>query len=102
MSCIWWFFFFSSRRRHTRSYGDWSSDVCSSDLTGSRRGIEWPAAINHPETPPKPAIRNHDSSGKPEIHAVARPDGGGKATVADGRGDFGARSPPGTEGDSAI
>src|SRR5207248_4825518 len=25
--------FFSSRRRHTRSYGDWSSDVCSSDLT---------------------------------------------------------------------
>src|SRR5207248_5452922 len=24
-------FFFSSRRRHTRSYGDWSSDVCSSD-----------------------------------------------------------------------
>src|SRR5207248_5722919 len=25
-------YFFSSRRRHTRSYGDWSSDVCSSDL----------------------------------------------------------------------
>src|SRR5438094_1185527 len=25
-------FFFSRRRRHTRSYGDWSSDVCSSDL----------------------------------------------------------------------
>src|SRR5437867_10449770 len=25
-------FFFSSSRRHTRSYGDWSSDVCSSDL----------------------------------------------------------------------
>src|SRR5207248_3468275 len=24
--------FFSSRRRHTRSYGDWSSGVCSSDL----------------------------------------------------------------------
>src|SRR5207248_8138345 len=23
---------FASRRRHTRSYGDWSSDVCSSDL----------------------------------------------------------------------
>src|SRR5262252_10433363 len=27
------FFFFSSRRRHTRSLCDWSSDVCSSDLT---------------------------------------------------------------------
>src|SRR3989454_3130000 len=28
------FFFFSSRRRHTRLQGDWSSDVCSSDLAG--------------------------------------------------------------------
>src|SRR5256885_6396561 len=27
-----YFFFFSSRRRHTRLQGDWSSDVCSSDL----------------------------------------------------------------------
>src|SRR6266699_4359056 len=27
-------FFFSSRRRHTRCGRDWSSDVCSSDLTG--------------------------------------------------------------------
>src|ERR1039457_3766306 len=26
------FIFFSSRRRHTRLQGDWSSDVCSSDL----------------------------------------------------------------------
>src|SRR3712207_6361256 len=25
--------FFSSRRRHTRYWRDWSSDVCSSDLT---------------------------------------------------------------------
>src|SRR5437867_9168738 len=31
-------FFFSSRRRHTRSYGDWSSDVCSSDLDRCTRG----------------------------------------------------------------
>src|SRR5438094_7760701 len=30
-------FFFSSRRRHTRSYGDWSSDVCSSDLCFASR-----------------------------------------------------------------
>src|SRR5256885_10752314 len=28
----WFCFFFSSRRRHTRLQGDWSSDVCSSDL----------------------------------------------------------------------
>src|SRR5690348_11368037 len=31
-SCFVFFFFFSSRRRHTRWTGDWSSDVCSSDL----------------------------------------------------------------------
>src|SRR2546426_7616804 len=29
---VHFFFFFSSRRRHTRLQGDWSSDVCSSDL----------------------------------------------------------------------
>src|SRR5690348_18159925 len=29
---FFFFFFFSSRRRHTRWTGDWSSDVCSSDL----------------------------------------------------------------------
>src|SRR5688500_11129918 len=50
-------FFFSSRRRHTRLQGDWSSDVCSSDLaaqtewwyytghlrtdTGRKFGFEW-------------------------------------------------------------
>src|SRR6267154_3382521 len=32
-------FFFSSRRRHTRWTGDWSSDVCSSDLV-VRRQVE--------------------------------------------------------------
>src|SRR5256885_3792551 len=32
------FFFFSSRRRHTRLQGDWSSDVCSSDLSNARLG----------------------------------------------------------------
>ena len=30
-------FFFSSRRRHTRYIGDWSSDVCSSDLRERER-----------------------------------------------------------------
>src|SRR5256885_14223569 len=32
------FFFFSSRRRHTRLQGDWSSDVCSSDLYTAGEG----------------------------------------------------------------
>src|SRR5574340_1527350 len=39
MLLLLFFFFFSSRRRHTRSFGDWSSDVCSSDLRlGLRHG----------------------------------------------------------------
>src|SRR5947199_7371609 len=33
------FFFFSSRRRHTRCLSDWSSDVCSSDLSDARRKV---------------------------------------------------------------
>src|SRR5256885_9794024 len=33
-------FFFSSRRRHTRLQGDWSSDVCSSDLQREPRRLE--------------------------------------------------------------
>src|SRR5256885_5888856 len=33
-------FFFSSRRRHTRLQGDWSSDVCSSDLRHHPIGVE--------------------------------------------------------------
>src|SRR5256885_3078055 len=33
-------FFFSSRRRHTRLQGDWSSDVCSSDLLGRGRSSQ--------------------------------------------------------------
>src|SRR5438045_9328982 len=46
-------FFFSSRRRHTRCLSDWSSDVCSSDLSAyiDRRcpvagstTTTWPAA----------------------------------------------------------
>src|SRR2546422_7028323 len=36
------FFFFSSRRRHTRCSRDWSSDVCSSDLTfATPFGFSW-------------------------------------------------------------
>src|SRR5437879_13315737 len=49
------FFFFSSRRRHTRYIGDWSSDVCSSDLARPwsirgtpahhRPGTRWPRGM---------------------------------------------------------
>src|SRR5437867_13104709 len=42
-------FYFSSRRRHTRSYGDWSSDVCSSDLA-SVRGVRAKGGVIEVET----------------------------------------------------
>src|SRR5438093_9032772 len=32
-------FFFSSGRRHTRLVSDWSSDVCSSDLSATRLNL---------------------------------------------------------------
>src|SRR5256885_12305688 len=35
-----YYFFFSSRRRHTRLQGDWSSDVCSSDLDELGSGMK--------------------------------------------------------------
>src|SRR5437868_7331084 len=44
-------FFFSSRRRHTRSKRDWSSDVCSSDLSErcelGNAGLSKPEKIFH-------------------------------------------------------
>src|SRR5262245_62363922 len=47
----WWArscaFFFSSRRRHTRCLSDWSSDVCSSDLVGSRNEKPGKTGIAH-------------------------------------------------------
>src|SRR5437763_16922775 len=46
-------FFFSSRRRHTRYIGDWSSDVCSSDLRRRRRARRCStAARSSRRTPP--------------------------------------------------
>src|SRR6266581_2243564 len=64
-------FFFSSRRRHTRWTGDWSSDVCSSDLA--------PLAGVPPVPVPVPAWERPASgqppSGQPPLArpALARP-----------------------------
>src|SRR5437870_11321721 len=56
---MFFFFFFSSRRRHTRWPRDWSSDVCSSDLSSKRRdasstsltrsaaGLSWSWSSSH-------------------------------------------------------
>src|SRR5207248_4011378 len=42
-------FFLSGRGRHTRSYGDWSSDVCSSDLAHRRVEDHVVAVDVHPD-----------------------------------------------------
>src|SRR5437763_5871533 len=47
-SLLFFFFFFSSRRRHTRYIGDWSSDVCSSDLALMHLGVLAAAALTLP------------------------------------------------------
>src|SRR5205809_2946168 len=72
MIVFFFFFFFSSRRRHTRCSRDWSSDVCSSDLTGAafqaleRIGIR--AAVGkclmdaHPEGAPLELAESTDNA----------------------------------------
>src|SRR5437763_17009076 len=58
-------FFFSSRRRHTRYIGDWSSDVCSSDLRkpgGACRRRAGPRGRSEPR--PDPARTEERRVGK--------------------------------------
>src|SRR5690349_22783068 len=43
---FFFFFFFSSRRRHTRYLRDWSSDVCSSDLSADAAQLEAELRLN--------------------------------------------------------
>src|SRR5256885_5196335 len=52
----WRIFFFSSRRRHTILQGDWSSDVCSSDLSVLLSDLLAAPPIGSPEAKPRPAI----------------------------------------------
>src|SRR5207245_3475618 len=70
-------FFFSSRRRHTRCYRDWSSDVCSSDLSAfGPRVLRAPKALDRvrPELDEYFAGRRHafdlelDLRATPEFH----------------------------------
>src|SRR5256884_9602896 len=63
------FFFFSSRRRHTRCSRDWSSDVCSSDLSGLRRPWTWGAGRVWSQTTEPPL------NGSPDTALVRAPDG---------------------------
>src|SRR5437763_12118473 len=64
-------FFFSSRRRHTRYIGDWSSDVCSSDLM--RMEEFFPIAIISPAgIPGWPARLTTDADGRFRLTGVGQ------------------------------
>src|SRR5690348_17823458 len=74
---FYFFFFFSSRRRHTRWTGDWSSDVCSSDLEAAlqtatgREGLGVAAPLVVVE-----ALERHDAlAGDLRQRLLARHDG---------------------------
>src|SRR2546430_3609175 len=67
--------FFSSRRRHTRFDCDWSSDVCSSDLTTSALVSEpRPARIGAAFCPRYPDARSeeHTSELQSQSNLVCR------------------------------
>src|SRR5256885_3738302 len=64
-------FFFSSRRRHTRLQGDWSSDVCSSDL-------KFESTLSSLEPSKDPAVLGKGQQVFLQMCAPChRPDGGG-------------------------
>src|SRR5690606_39829833 len=48
------YFFFSSRRRHTRFSRDWSSDVCSSDLSAMLTAVMISSTVTSPSLPQSP------------------------------------------------
>src|SRR6266487_5817929 len=62
------FFFFSSRRRHTRWTGDWSSDVCSSDLV-----VEVYVSLKPGFSPGKEMEDKVSKAIETEIGKIARP-----------------------------
>src|SRR5256885_15498207 len=69
------FFFFSSRRRHTRLQGDWSSDVCSSDLAPRQAHVAGGARPSH-------GSRTNRSGG------IGRASGRGRGEISVGAGSL--------------
>src|SRR6266436_7627369 len=74
-------FFFSSRRRHTRCSRDWSSDVCSSDLSharpqiyGSLANFSRPTGLNVRTSKARISVRSeeHTSELQSRLHLVCR------------------------------
>src|SRR2546426_11648625 len=79
---VLFFFFFSSRRRHTRLQGDWSSDVCSSDLVGQVHDVEHLVARRFEVAAQQ--VLEQKRAEVPEVRVV--PDGGAAGVERDPRG----------------
>src|SRR5256885_11314123 len=77
-------FFFSSRRRHTRLQGDWSSDVCSSDLEDSN-AHSLPSGAQALRAQPTPTVR-------PSLEATQAPPATLAPTLVNFRRQVGTRS----------
>src|SRR5256885_4759680 len=74
------YFFFSSRRRHTRLQGDWSSDVCSSDLRLRPCGTAPCPQARAPGRPParvgrRARSRERTAAGRSRAHPPSRAPG---------------------------
>src|SRR6266566_5842099 len=93
---ICFFFFFSSRRRHTILQGDWSSDVCSSDL-GKRFDLGlYEAGTSHAVTFDAPGICYIFCNIHPEMSAVVVVTGSPYYAISDPAGKFSIPNvPPG-------
>src|SRR6266446_2787606 len=84
-------FFFASRRRHTSLQGDWSSDVCSSDLADVVAD-NWSGALAPARTPPaviaklnaalNTAVRNPETRAKLADNGVSATGGSPEDLVA--------------------
>src|SRR3989440_8078632 len=89
------FFFFSSRRRHTRSDRDWSSDVCSSDLSylsKTRERNSFGLCGGEPEN-----VSGESGSLPSRLHEI-RASQGHLSRVLRYRGSHGAQGTPHTTG----
>src|SRR5207245_6710462 len=66
------------RRRHTRCYRDWSSDVCSSDLSklapssSGRPGRQVPVALPLANSPPPPSTTAVDIAKRQDENELLR------------------------------
>src|SRR3712207_9412347 len=83
--------FCSSRRRHTRYWRDWSSDVCSSDLSSSE-----------PPHAARPAARSSATAPEASRWREAERSRCGTAGLLGGSGEGGELPTPREERESAV